>query len=97
MTPLEQLKILTNETNDDKLNVMIDRTKKEIETITKKVYDSTTMDNVLVDMVLVKLNLKGNEGINSVSFNGIAEAYLPNYPKPILIQLDRLTKKVRLL
>ena len=97
MTLLEKIKKLSGNTDDVLLNLMIERTQTEIALITKKTYDALTMDNLLIDMVLVKLNLKGNEGINSVSYNGIAETFLPNYPNYILRQLDSLKKRVKLL
>lgn len=97
MTLFEKIKKLSGVTDDVLLNLMIERTQAEIALITKKPYDALTMDNILVDMVLVKLNLKGNEGISSVSYNGISETYIPNYPINILRQLDNLKKRVKLL
>ena len=96
MELLEQIKLLTNNKNDALINLFITKTKKEIETITKTIYIEA-MDNVLVDMIVVKLNKKGNEGINSISASGISESYNDKYPQYILTQLDKFTKRVKLL
>lgn len=93
MTPLEQIKILTNSTDDNLISLLIDKTKAELEDITKIEYEDS-LENVLVDMVVVKLNRKGNEGIGSFSASGMSESYLDDYPDHIRRQLRKYTHKV---
>ncbi|WP_069999442.1 phage head-tail connector protein [Cellulosilyticum sp. I15G10I2] len=96
MELLEQIKLLSDNKNDALINLLITKTKKEIETITKLTYIEA-MDNVLVDIVIVKLNRKGNEGINSISASGMSESYSDKYPQYINAQLDKFIKRVKLL
>lgn len=93
MTPLEQIKILTNQTDESLINLLVDKTIVELEEITKVEYDSS-LENVLVDMVVVKLNRKGNEGLNTFSASGMSENYLDDYPDHIRRQLRKYTHKV---
>ena len=97
MTQLEQLKILTNETNEDLLNLLIEKAIKEVELYTKKSFDVEKMGNVVVDMVVEKLNKRNNEGILSFNINGISENIKDGYSKVVLAQLNNLKKRVYIL
>lgn len=94
MTPLEKIKALTNYTEDAKINVYIEMVQDEIKEICKLTAYDTALDNVLVDMVIVKLNRAGNEGIASTNLNGASESYLNEYPHYIMTRLAKFTKKV---
>ena len=97
MTPLENIQTLTGFTDIDKINVLIDLTKKEIETYTKRVYDTLTMDSLLTEMVIYKVQKLGNEATKSLTYNDTTQSFLTDYPTPILRQLDELKKRVRLI
>lgn len=94
MTPLLQVKTLTNETNETLINLLIERTQAELLEITQLAEYDTALDNILVDMVIVKLNRKGNEGLNSFSASGMSENYLDQYPEHIRRQLRKYTHRV---
>jgi hypothetical protein len=94
VTPLLQVKTLTNETNDSLINLLIERTQAELLEITHFEEYDAVLDNVLVDMVIVKLNRKGNEGLNSFSGSGMSENYLDEYPEHIRRQLRKYTHRV---
>ncbi len=96
MDILTQVKILTGKTDEALINVLIEKTKAEVVTICKRDYIET-MDNVVSDMVIWKLNTLGTDGITAQSYNGISENYLDNYPISIRKQLSALTIRVRLL
>lgn len=93
MELLEQIKLLTNKTDDKLIKLLIDRTKVELSTCLRKEY-SDKFDNVLADMVIIKLNRLGTEGTSSQSYSGVSESYLDQYPDYIKKQLDALGRKV---
>lgn len=97
MTPQENIQTLTGFTDTDKINILILLTKKEIETYTKRIYDTLTMDSLLTEMVVFKVQKLGNEATKSLTYNDTTQSFLTDYNKPILRQLDELKKKVRLL
>lgn len=97
MTLLEEIKILTSETNEQLLQVLIDKTKKELETsLIGKPYDDK-WDNLCSDIVVVKYNKRHMEGLTSVSSSGMQETYKDNYPQYILKQISGFKNNVRFL
>ena len=96
MTLLEQIKILTSETNEQLLTLLIDKTKIELETIIGSNY-VTEWDNLCSDIVVVKYNRRYNEGLSSISSSGMQESYINGYPKSIVDQINRFRKNVRFL
>ena len=97
MTPTENIQILTGFTDLDKIDVLVEITKKEIENYTKRVYDALSMDSLLVEMVIYKVQKLGNEATKSLIYNDTTQSFLTDYPTPILRQLNELKKRVRLL
>ncbi len=97
MTPLENIQTLTGFTDTAKIDVLILLTKKEIETYTKRIYDTLTMDSLLTEMVVFKVQKLGNEATKSLTYNDTTQSFLVDYPSYIIRQLDELKKKVRLL
>lgn len=93
MELLEQIKLLTNKTDDKLIKLLIDRTKVELSTCLRKDY-SADFDNVLADIVVIKLNRVGTEGLASQGYSGISESYLNEYPDYIMKQLNAFRKKV---
>ena len=90
MTAIEKIQLLTNNSNTALISLMVDKAKAEIESYINKEYVETTMENVLVDMVIVKLNRRGAEGISSQSYSGTSESFESEYPAYIIRQLERL-------
>lgn len=97
MTPTENIQTLTGFTDISKIDVLILLTKKEIETYTKRIYDTLTMDSLLTEMVVFKVQKLGNEATKSLTYNDTTQSFLTDYNKPILRQLDELKKRVRLI
>lgn len=93
MSLLEQVKLLSNNTNEPLIDLLINRTKVELSTYLKRDY-TDKFDNVLVDIVVIKLNRIGTEGVVSQSFSGASESFLDGYPDYIMKQLNALEKKV---
>lgn len=94
MTPLQKIKEISNYTDEIKITVLIEMTQDEIQAICKLEAYIEELDNVLVDMVIVKLNKLGNEGLQSIGISGISENYLVDYPKSITDRLDKYTRRV---
>ena len=88
MTLLEEVKILTSENNEELLKVLINKTKLELESIIGRVYDSN-WDNLCSDIVVVKYNRRNNEGLSSVTSNGMNESYANTYPHHIREQIRK--------
>lgn len=82
---LDNIKTLTGNTDEGLIQLLIDKTKKELAS-TGKTYDST-WDNVIEDIVIIKLNRLNHEGISSSSTNGFSESYIEGYPGYITKQL----------
>lgn len=97
ITPLENIQTLTGFTDIDKINVLIDLTKKEIETYTKREYDTLLFDSLLVEMVIFKVQKLGNEATKSLTYNDTTQSFLTDYPSYILRGLNELKKRVKLL
>ena len=92
MDILEQIKILSGNTNEALISLLIDKTKIEISDYTKISFDesNTSMVNVLTDIVVIKLNRFGTEGLSSQSYSGVSESYINEYPQSIIKQLDSI-------
>ena len=88
MTPIENIQTLTGFTDTVKINVLIELTKKEIETYTKRVYDTLTMDSLLTEMVVFKVQKLGNEATKSLTYNDTTQSFMVDYPIYILRGLD---------
>lgn len=92
MEILEQIKLLSSNTNEALISLIIEKTIIEISDYTNIDFDENnqSMINVLVDMVVVKLNRLGTEGIASQSYSGVSESYIDEYPHYILKQLNSI-------
>lgn len=96
---LEKIKLLlgiTNTLKDSLINLYIEQAQKEIELYTLRPYD-VSMDCLVSQMVIEKYNKRFSEGVNSLSVSGINTGYKDGYSKEIMLQLNQLKKKVRLL
>ena len=97
MTPTQNIQTLTGFTDTDKINVLIELTQQEITNYTKREYNALTMDSLLTEMVVFKVQKLGNEATKSLTYNDTTQSFLVDYPSYIIRQLDELKKKVRLL
>lgn len=94
MTPLEIIKAISSYTDDTKINAFIEIVKAELINICKLTAYDIELDSILAEMVVIKLNKMGNEGIASANMNGISESYLDDYPLSITKKLKKWTNKV---
>lgn len=85
---LDNIKTLTGNTDEGLIQLLINKTKKELESTGKK-YDST-WDNVIEDIVVLKINRLNHEGTSSYNVNGMSETFTSGYPDYITDQLSAL-------
>lgn len=85
---LENIKTLTGNTDEVLIQLLIDKTKKELES-TGKAY-SDTWDNVIEDIVIIKINRLNHEGTSHYEANGMSETFVKGYPSYINDQLSAL-------
>lgn len=85
---LENIKTLTGNTDEVLIQLLIDKTKKELESM-GKTHDAT-WDNVIEDIVIVKLNRLNHEGTSHYEANGMSETFVKGYPGYINDQLSAL-------
>ena len=97
MTPTENIQTLTGFNDTAKINVLIELTQQEITNYTKREYNALTMSNILVEMVIFKIEKLNNSATKSLTYNDTTQTFLTDYNKPILRQLDELKKRIRLL
>ena len=92
MELIEQVKLLTNNTNEQLISLLLEKAKAEICSYLKMEY-SQVFDNITVDIAILKLNRLGAEGLSSQSYSGVSENYIEEYPPYIINQLNRYKKK----
>lgn len=89
------LGIADDMSKDDLLELLIEQAKAEFMQYCNRTDVPALADNVIVDMVIVKYNLIGNEGLSSMSFSGVSESY-SNYSPQLYKALNRFRKVVLL-
>lgn len=92
MDLVSQVKLITNNSNDELVSLMLEKAKAEICNYLNDKYKQE-FDNVAVDIAVIKINRLGAEGLNSQSYSGVSENYMETYPAYITKQLDRYKKK----
>lgn len=92
MELIEQVKLLTNNTNEQLISLLLEKAKAEICSYLNVEY-SQDFDNITVDIAILKLNRLGAEGLSSQSYSGVSENYIEEYPPYIINQLNRYKKK----
>ena len=92
MELIEQVKLLTNNTNEQLISLVLEKAKAEICSYLNMDF-SQAFDNITVDIAILKLNRLGAEGLSSQSYSGVSENYIEEYPPYIINQLNRYKKK----
>ena len=88
----EQVKLLTGNTNEDLISLILEKAKAEIVDYVKQDYN-TRFDNLAVDIAVIKINRLGSEGLSSQGYSGVTENYLDGYPQDILNRLNNIKKR----
>lgn len=92
MELVDQIKLITGNTNDDLISLMLDKAEAEISAYLNTEYE-TKFDNLAVDIAVIKINRLGSEGLVSQGYSGASESYIDGYPQEILNQLNRFKRK----
>lgn len=91
MVLLEKIKRRSNSAgnqNDELINDLIEETQEEIKAYIHREDIPPSLERALIELVIIKCNRLGTEGISSESFSGVSTSYLDGFPKDI-------TKKLR--
>lgn len=92
---MNEIKILlgnaVNNYSDELIDLTYRMTLSEIESYCNRKID-IELDMIAKRITVIKLNHINNEGISSISLNGISESYLDGYPNDIKMILNRKRK-----
>ena len=92
---MNEIKILlgnaVNNYSDELIDLTYKMTLSEIESYCNREID-TELDMIAKRITVIKLNHINNEGVSSISLNGISESYLDGYPNDIKMILNRKRK-----
>lgn len=78
--------------SDELLNDLIDETQEEIKEFTHREDIPPSLEGSLIELVVIKCNRLGTEGISSESFSGVSTSYLNGFPKYIEKKLRKCRK-----
>lgn len=92
---MNEIKILlgnaVNNYSDELIDLTYRMTLSEIESYCNREID-TELDMIAKRITVIKLNHINNEGVSSISLNGISESYVDGYPNDIKMILNRKRK-----
>ena len=96
MTQVETIKVLLGESasifSDSQLTVLISQAESEFKIYCNRSILPVGAESIINDMVIVKCNRMGTEGLQSQSFSGISDSFIDGYPANIINQLNRFRK-----
>lgn len=75
LTPLEQLQLLTGESDEELLLLFLELSKQKILNYTNREVMLDSFNNVLVNIALILYNRRGLEGESSHSEGGISQSF----------------------
>lgn len=89
---LEKIKILLGDRkinySDGLLQLMLDMAEAEVLDYTKRDAIDNALESIIIQLVLMRINKIGAEGIASQSYSGVSESYLTDMPSDILRVLN---------
>jgi len=96
MEQLEAIKVLLkldgDVSKDTLINVLIEQAQSEFKDYCNREDIPSAAVGVINEMVVVKYNRQGTEGLSSQSFSGISDNFLDGYPTNIIKALNRYRK-----
>jgi hypothetical protein len=87
---------ITGSTKDSLITLLISMVNEEILNYCNLTEVPAGLTNTAIQMVIIKYNRIGNEGIQSQSFNGAGESFTDSYPAWIISSLNRY-RRIKLL
>ena len=92
---IKLLEVSASTLSDELLGLYIEIADSEVKDYCKN-SDISIPDNLLIQMVQVKIQRKGTEAVSSSNYAGNGENYLKEfYPPPVIIALENLRKSNR--
>ncbi|MGL6186096.1 MAG: phage head-tail connector protein [Clostridium chrysemydis] len=83
---LEKIKRRSNSASnqsDELINDLIEETQEEIKAYIHREDIPPSLEGSLIELVIIKCNRLGTEGISSESFSGVSTSYINGFPKDI--------------
>lgn len=78
--------------SNDLLNDFIEETQEEIKDLIHREDIPLSLEGTIADIVVIKCNRLGTEGISSESFSGVSTSYMNDLPKDIIKKLRSCRK-----
>ena len=94
---LENILLLTNCKDEQLIKLYIKKAKDEVVNYCNLQAYSNKLDNVVEDIVVLKINQRGAEGLTNQSYSGASEGYINGYTDTILKQLEKFRVKVAII
>lgn len=95
---LEKIKRRSNSAanqSDELINDLIEETQEEVKAYIHREDIPPSLQGVLIELVVIKCNRLGTEGISSESFSGVSTSYINGFPKDIEKKLRKCRKLPR--
>ncbi|MGG7077378.1 phage head-tail connector protein [Clostridium sardiniense] len=92
---LEKIKrrsVAASNQSDELLNDLIEETQNDLSEYTNLEVLPSSLEGSLIDLVTIKCNRLGNEGISSESFSGVSTSYINGFPRHIERKLRKCRK-----
>jgi len=92
MTILEKLKILlsiSDTSKDNLLNLLTEQAEQEFRNYCSRDDRPTTAEQIIIDLVIMRYNRVGTEGLTGQSYSGVREDYSNDYPTALKTALNR--------
>lgn len=97
LSKVKLLLSITDETQDDLISLLVDMAKEEATSFCHLPEYDTSLDFIVIKMVVQNYNKIGNEGFESSSFGGVmTENYITNYSEDVLTALKKHRKLISL-
>lgn len=78
--------------SEDLLNDLIEETQEEFKEYIHREDIPTSLEGSLIELVIIKCNRLGTEGVSSESFSGVSTSYIDGFPKDIVKKLRSCRK-----
>ena len=92
---LENIKLLLNiqdNSKDNLLNYLISNIKQKILSYTNQIEILPQMEYIVEELVVLRYNKLGSEGLQSESFSGISQTFNQDIPQDIKSQLNQFRR-----
>jgi len=99
MEMIDKVKLLlglTDNSKDSLLTLFIEQAQQEFKDYCRREDIPAAASQVIIDLVILRYNRQGAEGLAGQSFSGVREDYLDGYPKSLEAAMGRY-RKVRFL